>query len=262
MAFLARLLPLLKRRPSAAALMLAALVLLAEAVHLFYASTGTFERFETHTRLYDLLAEGFRAGHLYLNVKPAPQLLAAANPFDPANMGYWIWDTSYHRGHFYIYFGPLPALLLAAIKVLFRIPATTAIGDQFVVIPFFAMTLVCGALLVTRMARRLFVGVPSYLIALAVAVFAFANPTPFMLLRPGVYEAAICSGQAFVLLGLLFALDGVERAAADPRCPVLVAACLLISGRPLRPSSANSSPSSTNTWPLQSRPRTPRAAAA
>ena len=64
------------------------------------------------------------------------------------------------------------------------------------VIPFFAMTLVCGALLVTRMARRLFVTVSSYLIALAVAVFAFANPTPsFMLLRPGVYEAWIAAAR-------------------------------------------------------------------
>ena len=42
-------------------------------------------------------------------------------------------------------------------------------------------------------------------VALAIAVFAFANPTLYNLARAGVYEAAIVGGHAFLIAGLLFA---------------------------------------------------------
>ena len=51
---------------------------------------------------------------------------------------------------------------------------------------------------------------------LAVAVFAFANPTLYNLARAGVYEAAIVGGHAFLVTGLLFAFHARDRRRAAP----------------------------------------------
>ena len=60
------------------------------------------------------------------------------------------------------------------------------------------------------MQRRLFPALPAFLVVLAVAVFAFANPTPYNLARAGVYEAAIVGGHAFLIAGLVFAFDAMS----------------------------------------------------
>ena len=57
--------------------------------------------------------------------------------------------------------------------------------------------LLAGALLIERMARRMFAGVPAFLVALGILVFAYANPTPWLLARGAIYESAIAGGQAF-----------------------------------------------------------------
>ena len=57
-------------------------------------------------------------------------------------------------------------------------------------------------MLIRRMGRRLFPGVPHYFVLMAIAVFAFANPTPYLIATPGIYEAAIGGCQAFLLVGL------------------------------------------------------------
>jgi hypothetical protein len=61
------------------------------------------------------------------------------------------------------------------------------------------------------MAKRLFEHIPFGLVILAVLVLAFGNPTPFMIATPGIYEAAIAGGQAFLVLGTLFACDAVFK---------------------------------------------------
>src|SRR5204862_1457284 len=69
-------------------------------------------------------------------------------------------------------------------------------------------------------------GVPPWLIALAVAVFAYANPTPYLIATPGIYEAAIAAGQAFLVLGLLLAFEALWRAEGPARRRLLAAAGL------------------------------------
>src|SRR4051812_14306439 len=55
---------------------------------------------------YQLLVRGFRKGHLYMDVEPAPELLALPDPYDPAqNSRYRVPDASYYRDHYYLYFG-------------------------------------------------------------------------------------------------------------------------------------------------------------
>jgi hypothetical protein len=68
------------------ALVLTAYVVICSAGHL-----GSWPVYMTY---YDLLAEGFRSGHLYIPLKPPPALVAAADPFDYANRNLWLPDAS------------------------------------------------------------------------------------------------------------------------------------------------------------------------
>jgi hypothetical protein len=194
-------------RPPPRWLALALLCAASLIAYVFYASAGLWWPWKTHSSFYDQLAEGFRAGHLYLSVAPPPALVAQANPFQASNRPLWLWDASLYGGHYYMYWGPLPALLLAAVKTIFRM--SRAIGDQYVMVALAAGQLVAGVVLVARMARRLFPGLPPILVGAAALVFACANPMPFMLGRAAVYEGAIVGGQAFLLLGLVLAFDAI-----------------------------------------------------
>jgi hypothetical protein len=179
-----------------------------EAVYLFFVSAGRFTRWPTYTTFLNDLAEGFRGWHLHLATEPPPALLAKANPFDPAWKPLWTWDASLYGGHYYLYWGPVPALLLAGWKTLFRVRAQ--IGDQYLVFALASLQALAGMLLLDRIQRRLFPALPGFLLVLAIAVFAFANPTLYNLSRAAVYEAAIVGGHAFLIAGMLFAFDAIS----------------------------------------------------
>jgi hypothetical protein len=206
-------------------LVLALVVAAIEVLYVFIITAGTFTHWPGWNANYNLQAEGFRAGHLYLLTPVSPELLAKANPYDWANVRLWFWDATLYKGRYYLYWGPLPALMLAGFKTVFRIDQE--IGDQYPLFLFYTMYLVAGALVIERMARRLFPGVPFALVVLAVIVFGCANPTPYMIATPGIYEAAIIGGQAFLLLGLLFAFNAVWRADSrpPPRVQLVAAGC-------------------------------------
>ena len=194
-----------------------------EVSYLFIITAGTFTTWSTWNTNYDLIAEGFRAGHLYIPVPPPPELLARPNPFDWSNSNLWFLDASLYKGHYYLYWGPLPALLLLAVKVVLRIKST--IGDQYVVFASYTLLLVVGALFITRMTRRLFPELPPRLDFLATVAFAYVTPTTFLLATAGIYQAAIVAAQFFLLFGLVIAFDIVWHASeAPPKRRLLLAA--------------------------------------
>jgi hypothetical protein len=196
-----------------------------EVSYLFIITAGTFTTWATWNTNYDLIAEGFRAGHLYIPVPPPPELLARPNPFDWSNSNLWFLDASLYKGHYYLYWGPMPALVLVAVKTVLRIKGV--IGDQYVTFASYTLILIAGALLISRMTRRLFPELPPSLVLLATVAFAYATPTPFMLATPGIYEAAIAAAQSLLLLGLVPAFDAVWRASESPpsRGRLLLAGC-------------------------------------
>src|ERR1700733_8735124 len=58
---------------------------------------------------YNLLVEGFRDGHLFLQKAPAPELAMLPDLYDPRqNAPYRFQDASYYRGNYYLYFGVTP----------------------------------------------------------------------------------------------------------------------------------------------------------
>ncbi|HEY7375238.1 MAG TPA: hypothetical protein VIF57_23955 [Polyangia bacterium] len=191
--------------------------------YVFIVTAGHFTHWPLWNTTYDEMAEGFRAGHLYLLLQPKPELLAAPHPFDRAMMNYWYWDASLYKGHFYFYWGPLPAVILAGLKS--ALSWNFLVGDQYFVFAFYVIHLIAGTLLLVRMARHGFPELPRGLLVLGVLVFAYANPTPFIIATPGTYQAAIIGGQAFLLAGMVFAADAL-LAPADRRPPrrLLVAA--------------------------------------
>jgi hypothetical protein len=184
------------------------LLLLLAGIELTYVgivTAGSFRYWPTWNFRFDALAEGFRSGHLYIPIKPHPELVAAADPFDPVNKRLWLWDASLHEGHYYFYWGPLPAVVIAIVKTVFRLKVT--IGDQFPSFVFHTMYLLAGALLIVRMTARLFENPPRWLQVLSILVFAYANPTPYMVASPDTYQAAIMGAQAFLLIGVLLAFE-------------------------------------------------------
>lgn len=190
-----------------------------ELLYWFVISAGTFTRWPFTIHFLDDLAEGFRHGHLHLIVEPPAALLSRPNPFAPDNRELWYWDASLYKGQYYLYWGPVPALLLAAVKTVFRISAV--VGDHHVVFWLTTLQLIAGTLFIERVGR-LFRRPPLVLEVAAVVVLGVANPVLYNLARPAVYEAAIVGGEAFLLLGLVFAFDAV--AADDLRRARLAAA--------------------------------------
>ncbi|HTA21386.1 MAG TPA: hypothetical protein VK989_18970 [Polyangia bacterium] len=188
-------------------------LLLVEGVYYFVVTAGTFTTWPQYLSYYDYLAEGFRAGHLHLSIAPAPELVAAPDPFDPALTPYWAPDASYYKGQYFIYWGPVPALLLAAVKIVLRISAF--VGDQYLCFAFTTLQLVFGALLLERVARRAFTQVPFWALLLGVLTFGLATPTAHSLANGAIYNTAIAAGQAFMVGGVLFAFDAVASASAS-----------------------------------------------
>jgi hypothetical protein len=200
------------------------LVLVAvEVIYVIVVSAGHVTGWPTYMAYNDLLAEGFRSGHLHLSLAPAPELIAAENPFDPKLSQLWLGDASYYRGHFYLYFGPVPALLLAGAKTLFRI--SWPVGDQFLVFAFFSIAAVAGGVLIHRMTARLFIRPPFVLVAGSILALALTNPILHLLASSSIYQSAVSGGQAFMLAGVALGFEIVSAPPArGPRTWQLLAA--------------------------------------
>jgi hypothetical protein len=187
---------------------LVVLTLAIGAAYLFFATAGLFGSpvfWPSYNADFNELAEGFRSGHLYVPAAPAPELLAQADPYDWGTSGQWWYsDLSLYKGHYYMYWGPVSALVIALVKIVFRIK--TSVGDQLPQIIFYWIYLVCGVVLIDRLARRLFPRLSFLWVVVAILVYAFANPTPYLVATPSVYLAAIAGGQAFLVAGLVCAL--------------------------------------------------------
>ncbi|HET6149544.1 MAG TPA: hypothetical protein VFH68_18550 [Polyangia bacterium] len=175
--------------------------------YVFVISAGHLTTWPSWTNHYDAQAEGFRAGHLYTTVEASPGLKALTDPLDPKNMPLWRWDYSYYRGRIYIYWGLLPPAILAAVKALFHVQR--GVGDDPMVFAFLLVQAIAGALLVRAMARRLLPPPPAWSVGAAMLLIAFAHPTPYLLARGGVYEAAIAGGSAFMVLAFLCIFQSV-----------------------------------------------------
>jgi hypothetical protein len=189
-----------------------AFVLFLAGVTAYYAFVAAAGRrsWPSWSAYYDTQAEGFRHGHLYTTVPVSPALAALESPLDRKNARYWRWDYSFFKGHFHLYWGLAPAALLAAAKAVLRV--ARPVGDEVLVFLFSVARALAGALLVRAMARRWTPAPPAWAVWLAMAVFAAAHPTPYLLARAAIYEAAIGAGACFMVAAAYCAFEGIFAA--------------------------------------------------
>ena len=177
----------------------------------FLASTGTFQMLPQRPDYYDRMAEGFRAGHLYIVELPNPRLLAKADPYAPENFfeNLWLWDASLYKGHYYMYWGPVPGLLLLAWKVLTGYHGT--VNDQWGTVIYTCGRLIAGTGLILGLAKHMQARPPTWLVAVAILMFGITSPIPFIVARPDVYEASLLAGQCFLFSGIWACFSGITN---------------------------------------------------
>lgn len=201
--------------------------------YLFVSTGGVFTRWPDvridDPYFYDSQAEGFRAGHLYTTAEPDPELLRQQDPYDLRHIDLWHWDYSLYREHLYLYWGLAPAVLLAACKSLLGVDAP--VNDAVLVLGFALGRVLAGAGLIRWLARQVTPRPPRWSVWLGWLVFAFAHPTPFLLARPAVYEAALSGGACFLTAALwaglswLFEPERTWRLVAASACFALAGTC-------------------------------------
>jgi hypothetical protein len=181
-------------------------------VYVWFISVGLWTIWPKSTFTYDLLASAFLRGHVALDYKPNPALLALQNPYDPEARGDIpvLWDASLYNGKYYLYFGPVPGLILAAAKVIFP----RQIADQYLVFTFLCGLFVFNILLVISWWSRFFQELPVWTVPLSILFVGLVCPIPWLLNRPAAYEAAIASSQLFFIGGLYFAYSALGNEAA------------------------------------------------
>ena len=179
-----------------------AIVFALGAVFYFWTATSSGDRIAfrtTQTDYYNLLTDGFAAGHLSVIEQPAPALVHLRDPYDPAEQGNLPpadvpHDLSLYHGHFYLSWGPTPVLTLIwpwRLLHLGQLPQNAA--ALLFGLGGLAMTLFTLELLVARLAPSTRLGG----FGVAALVLALSSVTPYLLRRPLVYEVALAAAYCF-----------------------------------------------------------------
>jgi hypothetical protein len=168
--------------------------------YVWFVSVGTWTHWPAPSAYHDMQAEAFLRGQLHLLREPEPDLMALEDPYDPAVRVsvHHLWDASLYNGRYYLYWGPVPALLEAPVKA----AADVRVGDDVLVFVFLAGSMYWITRLLLRVWKDHFTQVPGWAVVACVLVAGWANPGPWMLNSPWVYEAAIAGGQMFLLMGI------------------------------------------------------------
>jgi tetratricopeptide (TPR) repeat protein len=186
---------------------------------------------------YNLLVQGFRAGHLSLNKAVPPGFTHLADPYDPGQSGlyrfapYGLHDMSYYKGRFYLYFGITPAVLLFWPYAMLtgRYLSYGAAG-----VIFCAIGLLAGVYLLCALWRRYFAEVCVWVVAACALAFGLATGVLVMLARCKVNEVSISCGYGLAMLALAAIWKALHE--SSRREPWLVAASvaygLAIGARP------------------------------
>lgn len=153
---------------------------------------------------YGALAHSLLDGRLDLEQDPPPALQELANPYDTAartqSAPDALWDVAYYQGRYYVYFGIVPCLL-------FQLPfeALTGVGDLPPSLPMILLSwlfLLAAFGCIRQAAQRWFPRMSAAVYLLLCAGIGTGSQIYYLLLRPSIYEYAILSGSAFVMLAL------------------------------------------------------------
>src|ERR1039458_6806273 len=207
--------------------LLAAVCVLVLAIHAYTARLGRLESLTLPAadNYYNLLVQGFRAGHLSLKKEIPAGFTQLADPYDPVANGpyrtlpYRLSDLSYYKGKLYLYWGVTPAVILYWPYVVLTGHYVT---DRLAVTIFCAIGILVSVGLLRALWRRYFAGVNVGVVAACALGLALASGVPVLLPKSDIYEVAISCGYMLTML----ALGGIWCALQDPdrRCRWLAAA--------------------------------------
>jgi hypothetical protein len=171
----------------------------------YWTATSSYHPFQprnSRTDFYNLLTDGFLAGHLYLPVAPAPELVALKDPYDPArNEKYRLHDASLYKNRYYLYFGLAPAVTL---YLPWRLATGKSVSEDIAVTLFSFAGYTFSCLLLFLLLRASEIRVPWLLQGAAVIVLGLGQIAPIVLRRPQMYEVAISAAYCFLMGGVYF----------------------------------------------------------
>jgi hypothetical protein len=178
-------------------------------IYIWLISVGQWTKWPSTEDYYYELSSAFWHGQLNLLIEPDPALLALPDPYDyesRANISH-PWDVSFFNGKFYLYWGPTPAIVLALVRFFY----VGRIGDQILVFTFLSGAFLFAVLLILQIYNRVFSDLGWGIVVPGVLMAGIANPLPWILNRPGIYEAAISGGQLFLISGFYFAFLAIGK---------------------------------------------------
>jgi hypothetical protein len=173
-----------------------------------WATAGTGE-FKVNVGYYDLMADGFLKGHLYLDVAPPPALLALEDPYDPAQNGNLrLHDASLYNGHYYLYWGPAPAIL----HLIWRVATGQQLPESVVQVAAAVAGGVAYWLLLEYARARYLRAVPRLLVACCAFALALGGISPYLLGRPIIYHEPLTIACATLFFSWYLFLRGADQA--------------------------------------------------
>lgn len=163
---------------------------------------NTFYLDQDHGGYYNHLINGFLKGNLYLDIEPRPELLALADPWDPAQNGpYRLHDASLYNNKYYIYFGPTPAITLFLPYFLFFGRHMSESLEMFI---FSVGGFLWTVALLILLKRNYFNKIPEWMLLFSIIIMGFSNIIPYLLRRPAIWEAAIACGYFYFSASLFW----------------------------------------------------------
>lgn len=197
------------------------------ASYVWFISLGRWTTWIQTTTYYDQLAAAFWQGQTSLLVKPEPSLLSASDPYKIENRNNisYPWDTSFYDGKYYLYWGPAPALVFSAVRLFY----THEIGDQILVFLFVCGTFLFGSMMVLRLRARIFPDLRWPYVIPGILMAGVANPLPWLLNHPAIYEASIAGGQLFLMAGLYMGFVAVSQERLRSWLPAAASICWVLS---------------------------------
>ena len=162
-----------------------------------------------HRNQYELLADSFLDGRLYIEYGDEAELLLLDNPYDPderreSGVAYH-WDHAYYNGRYYVYFGVAPVLL---VFLPFRILTGTSL-TTFHATQLFVAGIVLAFFALFRLLAKLFFKKMSFGMYLFLSVAFSIISVWHSIAEPALYCTAITAGICTQVWSIYFFCKGV-----------------------------------------------------
>ncbi len=188
-----------------------------------FVGTSYNEHFEHYndTDQYAYLADALLKGQLSLDLPVPDELAQMENPYDfearkaiaQGGENPLYWDHAFYEGKYYCYFGVVPALML---YVPFQLLTGHWLSTSAAVCILGLAFVVCGCLLVFRIARAFYRAQPPFfVVALAACIFIGGSNIVYLGFVSRFYSVPIIASMVFTSLGLWFWLGAKLSAARN-----------------------------------------------